>query len=57
MLGIIIGALVLVGIIIAVVCSVVRTPKSLRGYYGAMFGIIATIGVVGVVVLSVLGLL
>ena len=57
MLGIIIGALILVGIITAVICSVLKTPDHLRGYYGKMFWTIAIIAIVGVSALVVLGVL
>ena len=57
MLGIIIGVLALIGIIIAVVCSVGKTPDHLRGYYGEMFWTIATIAIVAVVVLVIIGIL
>lgn len=57
MLEIIIGALVLLGIIVAVICCVAKTPVNLRGFYGAMFWTIAVIAIVGVSVLVVVGLL
>ena len=57
MLGIIIGALTLIGIIVAVVCCVAKTPESLRGFYGAMFWTIATVAIVGVSALAIVGLL
>ena len=57
MLAIIIGALILVGIIVAVICSICRTPTSLRGYYGAMFLTIAAIGGIGALGLAVLSLI
>ena len=57
MLAIIIGALILVGIIVAVICSIYRTPTSLRGYYGAMFLTIAAIGGIGALGLAVLSLI
>lgn len=57
MLGIIIGVLGLIAIIIAVVCSVAKTPDHLRGYYGAMFWTIATIAIVVFAALVVVGIL
>ena len=57
MLGIIIGALVLVGIVTAVICSVSKTPDHLRGYYGSMFWTIAIVGIIGVAALAILGIL
>ena len=57
MLGLILGALVILGVIVAVVTSICRTPDHLRGYYGAMFWTIAIIAIVGVVGVAVLGLL
>ena len=56
MLGIIIGALALIGIIVAVVCCVAKTPENLRGFYGAMFWTIATVAILGLVALVILGL-
>ena len=46
MLGIILGVLAILGVIVAVVVSTCRTPDHLRGYYGAI------VGVVGVAVLG-----
>ena len=57
MLGIIIGALALIGIIVAVVCCVAKTTENLRGFYGAMFWTIATVAIVGVSALAIVGLL
>ena len=57
MLGIILGALAILGVIVAVVASICRTPDNLRGFYGAMFWTIAIIAIVGVAGVSVLGLL
>jgi hypothetical protein len=57
MLGIILGALAILGIIIAVIACIFRTPDNLRGFYGAMFWTIAVIAIVGVVGVAVLGLL
>ena len=57
MLGIIIGALALISIIVAVVCCVAKTPENLRGFYGAMFWTIATVAIVGVSALAIVGLL
>ena len=56
MLGIIIGALVLIGIIVAVVCCITKTPENLRGFYGAMFWTIASVAIVGVSALAIVGL-
>jgi hypothetical protein len=57
MVGIIIGVLGLIGVIIAVVCSTIRTPDHLRGYYGSMFWTIAIIAIVVFVALVVVGIL
>ncbi len=57
MLGIILGVLAILGIIIAVITCIFRTPDNLRGFYGAMFWTIAIIAIVGVVGVAVLGLL
>lgn len=57
MLGIIVGAIAIVGIIVAVLCSVRRTPDHLRGYYGGMFWTIAGIAIVALIVMVVLGLI
>ena len=57
MLGIIIGALVLIGIIATVVCCIAKTPENLRGFYGAMFWTIAIVAIVGVSALAVVGIL
>ena len=57
MLGIIIGALVLIGIIVTVVCCIAKTPENLRGFYGAMFWTIAIVAIVGVSALAVIGIL
>ena len=57
MLGIIIGALFIVGIIIAVVASISHTPDNLQGFYGGMFWTIASVAIVGVVAVAVIGLL
>lgn len=54
LLAIIIGALAIIGTIIAIVCSVSRTPSHLRGYYGSMFWTIASIALVGVIALGVI---
>ena len=57
MLGIILGALAILGIIIAVITCIFRTPDNLRGFYGAMFWMIAVIAIIGVVGATVVGLL
>ena len=57
MIALIIGLLIVVGIIIAVACSLGRTPESLRGYYGSMFWTIAAIALVGVPLLVAFGFL
>ena len=57
MLGLILGALAVVGIIIAVVVSIVKTPDNLRGFYGGMFWTIAIVGIIVIVVIAALGLL
>ena len=57
MLGIIIGLAVLVAIVVAVICSIARTPDHLQGYYGGMFWTIAIIAIVGVITLTGLGLI
>ena len=57
MLGVIIGALAIIGVIVAVIVSIVNTPDNLRGFYGGMFWTIALIAIVGIVVLSVIGVL
>ena len=57
MIGIIIGILAVVGIVTAVICSIAKTPRSLRGFYGAMFWTIAIIAIVGVSALAVIGIL
>ena len=57
MLGIILGALAILGVIIAVVACICRTPDNLRGFYEAMFWTIAIIAIVGLAGVSVLGLL
>ena len=55
MIEIILGALILVAIVTTVICCLSKTPQSLRGYYGSMFWTIATIALVGVPLLVVLG--
>ena len=55
-IGIIIGVLIVVGIIATVICSITKTPDHLRGYYGSMFWTIATVAIVGLVALVILGL-
>ena len=57
MLGIILGALAILGVIITVITCIFRTPGNLRGFYGAMFWSIAVIAIVGVVGATVVGLL
>ena len=57
MLGIILGALAVLGIIIAVITCIFRTPENLRGFYGAMFWAIAIIAIIGVVGATAVGLL
>jgi hypothetical protein len=57
MLGIIIGIVALIGIVVAVVCSVFKTPEHLRGYYGKMFITIAVIAVAAIAVLATLGVI
>jgi hypothetical protein len=57
MLGIILGALALIGIIVAVVCCVAKTPINLQGFYGGMFWTIATIAIVAIIALVVVGIL
>ena len=57
MLGIILGGLAILGIIIAVITCIFRTPDNLRGFYGAMFWMIAVIAIIGVVGATVVGLL
>ena len=57
MIGLIIGLLALVGIIVAVICCVVRIPENLRGFYGTMFCTIAVIAIVSVITLVIVGLL
>ena len=54
MIGIIIGILAVIGIVVAVVCSIGQTPNNLRGFYGEMFWTIAIIAIVAVVVLAIL---
>jgi hypothetical protein len=46
MIEIIIGILGIIGVIVAVACSIGKTPDHLRGYYGAMFWTIAVIAIV-----------
>lgn len=57
MLGIILGALAVLGVIIAVAVSIANTPDNLRGFYGGMFWTIAIIAIVGVASVAVAGLL
>ena len=57
MLGIILGALAILGIIIAVITCIFRTPENLRGFYGGMFWAIAIIAIIGVVGATAVGLL
>ena len=57
MLGIILGGLAILGIIIAVITCIFRTPDNLRGFYRAMFWMIAVIAIIGVVGATVVGLL
>ena len=57
MLGIILGALAVLGVIIAVAVSIANTPNNLRGFYGGMFWTIAIIAIVGVASVAVAGLL
>ena len=57
MLGIILGALAILGVIVAVITCIFRTPENLRGFYGAMFWAIAVIAIIGVVGATAVGLL
>ena len=57
MLGIIIGLLAIIGVIVAVVVAICRTPDNLRGFYGAMFWTIAIVAIVGVLGLLAVSLL
>ena len=57
MLGLILGALAVVGIIIAVVVSIVKTPDNLRGFYGGMFWTIAIVAIIGLAAVATVGLL
>ena len=57
MLGLILGALAVLGVIVAVVVSIANTPDNLRGFYGGMFWTIAIIAIVGVTAVAVAGLL
>ena len=57
MLGIILGALAVLGVIIAVAVSIANTPDNLRGFYGGMFWTIAIVAIIVIVVIAVLGLL
>ena len=57
MLKIIIGILAFVGIVAAVVCSIARTPENLRGFYGGMFWTIAIVAIVGVSIVTIIGIL
>ena len=57
MIGLILGALAIVGVVVAVVASIANTPDNLRGFYGGMFWTIALIAIVGVTAVAVAGLL
>ena len=57
MLGLILGALAVLGVIVAVVVSIANTPDNLRGFYGGMFWTIAIVGIIVVAAVSVVGLL
>ena len=57
MLGLILGALAVVGIIIAVVVSIANTPDNLRGFYGGMFWTIAIVAIIGLAAVATVGLL
>ena len=45
MIKVFLGIIIIIAVIATFIISVVRTPRSLRGYYGLMYLILSCIGI------------